>query len=71
MASQNRTMSVSYRWTEDAKDLRQVTQKQTVDGIDRLPGSRHPFTKHSAYPNSSSQGLLLEQRTVSAETRMP
>jgi len=43
MANQNRTMSVSYRWTEDAKELRQVTHLQTFMSGLPLPDIFRPF----------------------------
>jgi len=43
MANQNRTMSVSYRWTEDAKELRQVTHMPTFKVSYRLLNFRHSF----------------------------
>lgn len=43
MANQNRTMSVSYRWTEDAKELRQVTHKWKFSHPFPLPNFGRSF----------------------------
>lgn len=45
MANQNRTMSVSYRGTEDAKELRQVTQKRTLMPFPWLPNIGRSFIR--------------------------
>ena len=63
MANQNRTMSVSYRWTEDAKELRQVTHKSPFSGLPALPNCGRSFTsahssrKDKRQPGSAVRGL--------------
>ena len=52
MANQNRTMSVSYRWTEDAKELRQVTHKWKFSHPFPLPNFGRSFIVANNQPDT-------------------
>jgi hypothetical protein len=52
MANQNRTMSVSYRWTEDAKELRQGTHKWKFSHPFPLPNFGRSFIVANNQPDT-------------------